>query len=363
MKIDLITPDFPSWTWNYNYGFKRALEEMGYLNKHINPTFMTDKEIINYLRRAHFDLLICIGGDAYLPRLYDSSIKRALFLDIDRPKVLIMVESMSFTEDDYKTFANVGRLYHEPKQNVRYYSHVFACDESNVDILKNDFCVKHAYWLPQCVDENMFRRKQIEKLHSLLFIGNTNYYSRKETMSALRANGLIFDVLKTYESKKLAFNGLFDNFLRNNAAQRFLKLMPHSFFYSLCSYNNFVVKRDATENYVSALNSTYGLLNLPAILKSYSSKVYEAMACGTAVIQPLIKNRPLNMSLFRDGREIILYDVENLKEASSKIQQYLSDQKKMFEIGENARREIIKNHTCKHRVEEILKIISKTQKR
>ncbi|MCL0048692.1 glycosyltransferase [Dehalococcoidia bacterium] len=360
MKIDLITPDFPSWTWNYNYGFKRALDEMGYLNKFINPNLMTDKEITNYLRNAQFDLLICIGGGAYLPRLYDSSTKRALFLDIDRPKVLMLVESMTFTKDDYKTFANVDRLYHEPKQNVRYYSHVFTCDESDVDILKNDFCVDNAYWLPQCVDENMFVRKQIEKRNSLIFIGNINYYSRKKTANALRDNGVYFDIVKAYENKKFIFNRLIDNYLRSKVVQQFFKLAPYSFFYSLTSYNNYVVKRSATKNYVAAINSAYGFLNLPAILKSYSSKVYEAMACGTAVIQPIIKNRPLNMSLFKDGREIILYDVEKLKETQSKIQYYLSDKEKLVEVGENARRKVVAHHTCKHRVEEILKIVSKT---
>ena len=93
-----------------------------------------------------------------------------------------------------------------------------------------------------------------------------------------------------------------------------------------------------------------GFVNPPHRTNVLSSRVIEGMAAGKPVISPLMKNGVDN--LFTDGEDILYYETEfELLECLINLQAH---SKLRFHIAENARVNLLQNHTTEVRVREVL---------
>lgn len=85
-----------------------------------------------------------------------------------------------------------------------------------------------------------------------------------------------------------------------------------------------------------------------------SPRVYEALACGAFL---LCDDQKDVISLFEDGKHLVIFkDAEDLKK---KIAYYLANPVKRAAIAAAGREEVLKKHTYRHRMEEVLRVYDK----
>jgi len=85
-----------------------------------------------------------------------------------------------------------------------------------------------------------------------------------------------------------------------------------------------------------------------------SPKVFEALACGAFLV---VDDQKDILSLFESGRHLVVYC--NHKELKETISYYLEHSDEAREIAQQGRKNVLENHTFRHRVDEMLRIIEK----
>jgi spore maturation protein CgeB len=85
-----------------------------------------------------------------------------------------------------------------------------------------------------------------------------------------------------------------------------------------------------------------------------SPKVFEALACGVFLV---VDDQKDVLSLFESGRHLAIY--HNQKELKEIISYYLEHPDEARKIAQQGRKNVLENHTFKHRVDEILRTIKK----
>jgi len=84
-----------------------------------------------------------------------------------------------------------------------------------------------------------------------------------------------------------------------------------------------------------------------------SPRVYEAMACGAFL---MVDSQKDVKSLFKDHEELVVFmDADELKKLLS---YYLNRPEKRIAIAALGRKKVLEKHTYKHRIKEILKVVS-----
>ena len=111
--------------------------------------------------------------------------------------------------------------------------------------------------------------------------------------------------------------------------------------------------RQRTANqWLDGMQQGAAVVNLPHLVKGYSSRVIEGMAAGRPVISWRIPNAPQNEALFEDGKEILLYSTP--QELGAHIENVVTDPDWARQIANNARQKLLQHHTSTHRVRQIL---------
>ena len=106
-----------------------------------------------------------------------------------------------------------------------------------------------------------------------------------------------------------------------------------------------LIRRECFSLWLKGLQSGRAIVNLPQFGKMYAGRVVEGMAAGRPVIACEIPARPKTRDLFEDGKEILLYSMDNLEQLASHIQHILREPDFGKWISENARNKLLKFHT------------------
>jgi hypothetical protein len=96
------------------------------------------------------------------------------------------------------------------------------------------------------------------------------------------------------------------------------------------------------------------LVSLPSMAKVYTGRVIEAMGAGRPVVAWKVPERPRNLALFEDGKEILLYDKEKPEMLAEHIRRVQREPGFARDISLNARLKVSRFHTVERRVEQIL---------
>ena len=81
-------------------------------------------------------------------------------------------------------------------------------------------------------------------------------------------------------------------------------------------------------------------------------RLFDVTGAGTCLLTEKKKN--IN-DLFENGKEIIVYD--SYDDCLDKIKYYYNNPKEALEIGLNAKKRVAKEHTTKHRMQQLVKIL------
>lgn len=103
-------------------------------------------------------------------------------------------------------------------------------------------------------------------------------------------------------------------------------------------------------------------LNLPAKSRLLVTKVYEVMACGTALMTPLLpRDSAKNTEIFTDKKHLLYYQKNHVGGVNQILEKYVQDDIAREVIAVAGCREVHEKHSLKVRMEEMLGIFSRRE--
>ncbi|NWF75121.1 MAG: class I SAM-dependent methyltransferase, partial [Nitrospirae bacterium] len=289
------------------------MKKLGVLNKAFYVNKLTESLIFEYISNPSSDMIILMGGDHHLYFLHDSDYKKDLWHKVKIPTIVFCYESIlesKFPNSIEKTVSAIN-----------LFTHFIYCDE--IDKLIFEKYDVPSIWLPQCVDHYHFYP-----------INNKNIYSEKLFFKGKTSRSLFYD-LRIKILQALIDNDLVDY------------------------YDKEISDYELMSEYQRHLYS----INLPSNFGGFNTRTFEALASKNILFQDIIKNRPKNNELFKDGIDIIYYDpydpncIKNLIERILEVKKNFNDYKKIAENGYN---NCLSNHTIEKRIQQIVKFVEDT---
>jgi 2-polyprenyl-3-methyl-5-hydroxy-6-metoxy-1,4-benzoquinol methylase len=117
------------------------------------------------------------------------------------------------------------------------------------------------------------------------------------------------------------------------------------------------LRRESFDLWMKSLPQACAQINLPSFIKSYGSRVVEAMAAGCPAISWDVPNRPRNRSLFADGEEILLFRRNQPAELAEHIRHVQKDPEWAFQLATRAQAKVLAYHTLEKRIEQVFQWI------
>jgi spore maturation protein CgeB len=357
MKIDLIFPEYFTWSSSLSVGMVQAAQKLGILGRAINISMCSERAILS-LADSSADAMIFFGGCEHSPRLYDTHLKRQILSDISVPKASMVVESFEFDDLDRRQFPNISRHKEEVFAHAKYFSHIFVTDERDVGALRAHSPITNAHWLPMCADIDAYIPIACSKSVDYGFVG-TRYEKRKKSIDEFAGFGLNIDAVKANAKERDFFLKMAANGNMRRIFRTFSKLgIPDPFLGRKMVKSWERQKNLDTITLNQVYNSSKITFNLPGPHKGFTNRTFEMMAAGSVVAQNVGTGREKSISLFGDQDEILYYDENNIEEAADKIIGVANNPAKRRAMSVAAREAIERNHSCQKRLVQILDLLT-----
>lgn len=232
-------------------------------------------------------------------------------------------------------------------KNASHYDFVFCQGTEAIEILKK-YNVKNLHWLPFACDPDYHKPAKLTPTEKkkyeteICFVGSWNPVDNPSNYAKRR------DVLEALTDYNL---GIWGPGWNNLPVESSLKKFVRGF-------------HTKPEEWVKIYSATRIAIivhyhdmkgNVPCY--QASPKVFEALACGAFVI---VDDQRDIVSLFESGRHLVVY--HNLKELREIISHYLEHPDEAGKIAQQGKNTVRKNHTFRHRVDKMLRIIQKEQR-
>jgi len=300
-KVDLVLPPGLQ-TWHLKESWAIILEKAGCLNRVFRPNAENAGTFLKYLRSGgEADFLLALGGDHHLGFLHDTEDKQEAWRRYRGHRVCNSFES---TRDSlYKRY--VGCV----KTAMKAYTHFAFTDEVDAKIF--EAAKIPALWWPQAADARLFscQRAVSEREPLVFFCGKVwnEYPLRKALLQDLQAA-------------------------------------------KLCN----VVDRASAGEMVAHYNRHLLAINLPGVLGAFNVRTYEAMSCGSLLLQFQLNHRPANNALFRHGEHLFYYDYTKTEKLKSAIQTIIRDPAQFAATAQRGHENFIAHHTIERRFAQLV---------
>ncbi|MTJ47266.1 glycosyltransferase [Dolichospermum sp. UHCC 0259] len=317
MKIDLIYLDSFSYPWNISKGWVQTLERMKLLGQTFCVNESTSEIVFQELKKSTSDIVILIGGDHYLPFLHDEPQKRDFWQNLKQTTVCLCWETIINAK-----FPNTIEKSSSAKLCFDY----FICsDERDLSFFNNQ---NNICFAPVCVDEKSFKVKLPiqERPKQMFFFGQV----------------ATFNIPGVYDQRR--------ELLQQLLAAR-----------AVVFVNGWIETHNSPDVLVNLYNNFYAVINLPTNMGGYTQRVFEAMSCGTTLLQYRLESQPICSSLFVEYEDYIPYDVTNFPKLLHTIQN-LNNLFDLEKITKQAREKILQYHTIEKRIQQIIKFVQDGEK-
>jgi spore maturation protein CgeB len=223
------------------------------------------------------------------------------------------------------------------------YSAVLAYGPAIADIYRSLLPEVEAIVFHEGADTDLFRPLDCPKRHDVLFIGNWGDEDRNDTTIryfiepgralphlsfALFGVRYPEDVLRAIRQAGIFWGGWLPNYSAPEA-------------YAASKLTVHIPRRE----YVEALHGT------PTI------RIFEALACGVPLVSAGWRDES---NLFEDGSDYVAVDSQ--AQMIEAVRWLASDAAARSRIGSQGRATILKSHTCRHRAEELVRIVRRLQR-
>jgi len=288
--------------WHLREALTMTLEKAGCLNRVFRVSPDSSGPLFKYLKTGgEADFILAMGGDHHLWFLHDTEEKRAFWRQYRGLRVCNSFES---TRDSlYKKY--VPRV----TTALEAFTHFVHSDEVDAPIFEHAG-VKSLWW-PQATDHRMFAADSpsAKRLPKVFFCGKlwNEYPMRKAIIEALQSANLVAST-SGISTGELVLN-----------------------------YNRFMFA-----------------INPPGVLGGFNVRAFEAMSCGSLMLQFLPSGRPRNNALFEHGKHLFYFDGMNPKGLRELVQQAIAHPDEAAAIAERGREETLAHHTLEIRLRQLV---------
>ena len=271
-------------------------------------------------------------------------------VDLAPIRIGFVTESLEYHPEEYAEFEWLHYRRERIDRPFAYATHFAAVDEKDVLALRERY-QKPTMWLP-CSSPSFMVADHVPQptQHIALFSGSP-YGQRVQWLETPLLKNLL-----TYQrpSNSAWLEALLFDLLPGHGINRVIRgqHVPARLLYPIYLGALRRLRRRSARLWQKGMQPWAAIVNLPHLVKGYSSRVIEGMASGRPVISWKIPDRPLNQALFEHGQEILLY--ETPAELASCIEQVQADVDFAQAIAENALGKLKQFHTTEHRVQQIL---------
>jgi hypothetical protein len=353
LRVLFIALEFPRWRsarpWSYaaQLGFEEGFKANG-----VDVLTITTQ----WLSRARE---ICAG------KRFDQVWVELVHNDLD-PKFLewlatlapvrigILFESLHYTPYELETNSTLQGRRELVEERLKYVTHAIAVDEEDAADINRGGAVR-GFWCPSAVPERFIVEKIFPASRNYAVFSGSVYGPRAIFLNHPSLQGLL--VHQSTPDLHTVHHGLFD---MDQLAARLL--MPFPWQIARVAMPGYLAALRYTRRYnyalyLHSLQTSSAIVNLPAYVKGYASRVLEGMAVGRPVISQEIPDRPRNKNLFQDGQEILLYSASEPEQLAEQIRHVLTDSQYASSIVANASCKLKRLHTLELRINQILKWI------
>lgn len=265
-------------------------------------------------------------------------------------RVGFSAESLRYSPKEYALSEMLRVRQQDFENRIKYVTHVVMVDEVDVKDI-NARRLAHAMWAPAAVPEGYIREGGTKSPENLaIFIGNP-YCERATWLESPELKGRLVHIVSSENATR--YPSFFDWL---NRAAKYYSKSPFLASTANLLYLNLLrrIRRQCFAYYLESLQLGCAVVNLPHFVKTYSYRVVEAMAAGRTAISWEIPDRPQNKALFEDGKEILLYQEDDLGQLADHIQRLIAEPDLAKQIVTNARCKLRRFHTIEKRVKNIL---------
>ncbi|KHD05936.1 hypothetical protein PN36_11480 [Candidatus Thiomargarita nelsonii] len=291
-----------------------------------------------------------------LSHFCDFNISLEEIIDLAPIRVGFVTESVDYYQDEYEAFPWLRERRARIDKQFKYVTHIAAVDEQDVLNLKQRFD-KPTMWLPCSMPEGYIYEQVSTPAKKMALFSGSVYGKRVNWLKEPKLKTML--AYQKSPNSRLVDATLF-NLLPGHRFGRWMnnRLFPAHHIYPV--YLDWLrqLRRKAHTLWLQGMQAGAAVVNLPHLVKGYSSRVIEGLASGRPVISWEIPDRPKNTALFEDGHEILLYSTP--EQLATQIERVLSDPDFGERIAQNARNKVRRFHTTEKRVQQIVHWVGAT---
>lgn len=286
-----------------------------------------------------------------LSHFADIDLDLSFIRDLAPTRVGFITESVEYSSQDYATFPWLPYRRSRLDKQFQFLTHLLAVDEFDVANLKARFGLP-TLWIPCSIPERWICHQVSPPQQHKAFFSGSLYGERESWLQDPRLSRML------KRNQLINADRICSFFFNRLPGHKFglpvsSSIFPASMIYPLYLNALRCIRASAFLAWQkNVLQQGVAVVNLPHLVKGYSSRVIEGIAAGRPVISWKIPDRPLNTALFEDGKEILLYSTP--EELADHIEKILSEPDFARQIAENATYKVKQWHTSETRVEQIL---------
>src|SRR5579884_859304 len=269
-------------------------------------------------------------------------------------RVGFVMESLRYDEEDYRVAPHLRSRASLVHEQIRYMTHVVACDERDVEEINANGRAA-AFWWPSTVPGRCIVPPAATSAGRVAAFYGDLYGERGHWLKRHELEGLLTKPEPPEDATTLP--AAFDALNRGTIERLSSGWRPN--LEDLTSYVNHLrsIRENIFDVWMQGLMRWPAIVNLPSLAKFYPGRVVEAMAAGRPVISWSPPDRERNRKLFRDGKEILLFDTTRPDLLRDHLVKVLNDVKYRYAIAAAAHENVKALHSSEMRVREVLEWI------
>jgi|CXWL01.1.fsa_nt_gi GT2 family glycosyltransferase/predicted O-methyltransferase YrrM/Tfp pilus assembly protein PilF len=266
-------------------------------------------------------------------------------------RVGVLMESLRYDDQDYawapQLKSRLGRL----DAQLPYLTHVLAPDERDAADLSARSSVKVLWWPPMVPERYIIAPPGEPSQRQAVFHG-TPYGRRQSWVNHAALQQRVTFAKPAHPPTRNQI--LFDH-VQQTAVQYLREGRPVAAV-DIADYVRTLknVRLGEFNEWMAQLPQWLAIVNFPSLAKFYGGRVFESMAAGRPVISWCIPDRPNNLGLFQEGREILLFDPDDPGKLVREIDRILQDRSFADSVARNAQDTLRRFHTSERRLQQTL---------
>lgn len=322
ISIDLVLQATGSHAWSVGRGWVTAAAALGILGKAFAPKSnwgdadtAHDDGLFKYIGNPHSSIIFLLGFDWHSQCLHKSQRWREAWKANAQLKILYLQESIANSVRLFQSSAPYDCLV----SAASLADLIVYTDLSDSEIVNSTGLP--SLWQPFGVDTELFTPSTpfANRINRAFFRGKTTPYGSN----------------KTYSERRYLINYLHGKAL--------LDVIP---------YNSNEIDELSLAKAISSDYNNYRIsVNFPSIFSNHPTRVFEAMACGCAVITNKTGS-PRVDNLFEHGRDLLYY--QSADELSDLVQRLRGDASYSQTIANQGRKRVVGGFSLVHNLRMIL---------